>query len=390
MLRGIFAFSAALTMLLWAAAPALAHDTTHLENRIQELERQLEQVRSGLQKEEEEQQPALNKVWERIRLSGLVEVEGSYHKDYQDEEESSLDVATAELGVDAELHELVSTHVLLLWEEGENNDNISVDEAFINLGNFDNYPVYGILGRQYVPFGAFDTHMVSDPLTLELGETQETAALLGFEQQGFYGSAYLFNGDVEETDSDSHLDNFGLSLGYAADLAELDLDLQLGYMNNIADTDGISDSLSTDDEVQDYVDGGFARILIASEGFTFIAEYLSALDDFDKNELKFDGHGAEPEAWNLELGYSFDLQGREATLAAGYQGTDEALYLDDQNEIQEQSLPKHRYLAVASLGIIDNLAELSLEYAYDEDYSQSKGGTGEEGHRVTTQLAVEF
>ncbi|MFP4393607.1 MAG: LbtU family siderophore porin [Desulfohalobiaceae bacterium] len=107
----------------------------------------------------------------------------------------------------------------------------------------------------------------------------------------------------------------------------------------------------------------------------------SALDEFKPNELEFEGHGAEPKAWNLELGYSFDLQGREATLTAAYQGTDEAQALDK---------PEERYLASASVGLFDNLASLSLEYAYDEDYSQPQGGTGEEAHTVTTQLAVEF
>ncbi|MGM0425354.1 MAG: LbtU family siderophore porin [Thermodesulfobacteriota bacterium] len=374
-----FAACTLLAMLCLSAAPALAQDTTHLENRIQELEQKLEEVKSGLQEEEQEQQTALDKAWERISLSGLLEVEGYYHQDFQDEEESSLEVATAEVGLDADLHDNVSTHILFLWEEGENNDNISVDEAFVSLGNFASCPAYGILGRQYVPFGAFETHMVSDPLSLEMGETQETAALLGFEHQGLYGSGYLFNGDVEEKGSDSHLDNFGLSLGYAAELADLELDLQLGYMNNMADTDGISDEL--DDEVRDYVDGGFARALLASRGFTFIAEYISALEDFEENELQFDSDGARPSAWNLELGYSFDFQGRETTLAAAYQGTDQALGLD---------LPEHRYLAVASMGLFDNLATLSLEYAYDEDYSESKGGTGDEAHTVTTQLAVEF
>ncbi|MCF8030040.1 MAG: hypothetical protein K9K39_04015 [Desulfohalobiaceae bacterium] len=33
---------------------------------------------------------------------------------------------------------------------------------------------------------------------------------------------------------------------------------------------------------------------------------------------------------------------------------------------------------------------LSLEYAYDQDYEQDKGGTDEEAQTVTTQLAMGF
>ncbi|MFO8031561.1 MAG: hypothetical protein R6U22_03365, partial [Desulfohalobiaceae bacterium] len=68
-----FAACTLLAMLCLSAAPALAQDTTHLENRIQELEQKLEEVKSGLQEEEQEQQTALDKAWERISLSGLLE-----------------------------------------------------------------------------------------------------------------------------------------------------------------------------------------------------------------------------------------------------------------------------------------------------------------------------
>jgi len=33
-------------------------------------------------------------------------------------------------------------------------------------------------GQLYVPFGAFETGLISDPLTLEIGETRESTVLL--------------------------------------------------------------------------------------------------------------------------------------------------------------------------------------------------------------------
>lgn len=41
-----------------------------------------------------------------------------------------------------------------------------------------------IAGRQYIPFGNFDSHFVTDPLTLLLGETNEGALVGGYRPGG--------------------------------------------------------------------------------------------------------------------------------------------------------------------------------------------------------------
>jgi hypothetical protein len=63
-----------------------------------------------------------------------------------------------------------------------------------------------------------------------------------------------------------------------------------------------------------------------------------------------------------------------------YQGTDEALVLE---------LPEERYMGTISVGLVDGLS-LALEYAHDEDYGKSDGGTGDEADTITVQLALEF
>jgi len=90
--------------------------------------------------------------------------------------------------------------------------------------------------------------------------------------------------------------------------------------------------------------------------------------------------GAKPKAWDLEAGYSFELMGRIAIVAIAYQGTEPALALD---------LPQRRFLLGFSIDILDGAA-LGLEWARDEDYPVSDGGTGEKADTVTAQLAVEF
>jgi len=79
--------------------------------------------------------------------------------------------------------------------------------------------------------------------------------------------------------------------------------------------------------LQDYV-GGYDLYGSANIGdFTVIAEYLAAADAFDASELVFDGQGAEPRAYQAELGYGFEWAGMPATASVGLQGTDEALAL---------------------------------------------------------------
>ena len=48
-------------------------------------------------------------------------------------------------------------------------EDVFVDEGFIVLSGSEAFPAYLIAGRQYIPFGDFDSHFVTDPSTLILG-----------------------------------------------------------------------------------------------------------------------------------------------------------------------------------------------------------------------------
>ena len=82
----------------------------------------------------------------------------------------------------------------------------------------------------------------------------------------------------------------------------------------------------------------------------------------------------------IEAAYSFNLAGKEATVAAGYQGTEEALALE---------LPKGRVLIGLSVPVVEGVA-LAVEWAKDNDYGAADGGSGRKANTVTVQLAAEF
>jgi len=87
--------------------------------------------------------------------------------------------------------------------------NRKVDEGTITIGNADVTPIYLTAGRMYIPFGNFESNMISDPITLTMSETREEAFQLGVElENGLHGSAYLFNGKIAEANSDCTFINF--------------------------------------------------------------------------------------------------------------------------------------------------------------------------------------
>ena len=359
-----------------------------LTERVKRLEEQVAR-QQGHEGGEGEEGGFLQAINDHVELSALVEVEasawgndnGGYFGHRDEADGSDVTLATVEVGLDSQLTEWSSAHVLLLYEEGEENDHIIVDEATITIGNTEKYPIYMTAGKMYVPFGSFETFMISDPLTLELGETNDTAVQIGFESGPFHGSVYAFNGEIDEK-GDGEINTYGAALGYIYATDEMNFDVSVHYISNIANTDGISEHLEDEnvDEIDDYVDGISVHAHVGFGPFTLIGEYLAALDDFEHSELHFKNSGAEPEAWNLELGYSMELFERETTFAIGYQGTDEASALH---------LPEDMYIGSVSMELFEHTS-LALEYFHAEDYDENDGGSDDDADVTTLQLAVEF
>lgn len=326
----------------------------------------------------EEFYSTLQKINERVSLSGVLEAETVTAKGFDDVNESDVALATVEIGIDAEVNEWVSARALLLWEEDA--DGIDVDEGVIAIGNMDRFPVYFAAGKMYPPFGFYETNMIQDPLTLELGEARESALQVGFETGGFYGGLYAFNGNVKETgdDDDDVINSWGASFGYAMESDAVVMDVGVDYINNISDSELLTEFVP---ETLDSLVAGFAAHMLFNYGpFSFIAEYVGAADSYEAGELDFRGAGAQPSAWGVEAAVAHELFGKETTFALGYQCTDEAVSLE---------MPEQRYLATVGIGILENTA-LAIEYLHADDYSVADGGSGGDAQQVTVQVAVEF
>ncbi len=298
-------------------------------------------------------------LFKNIEISGAIEAE-AFYSDSDEATASDIDLSTFDLGIDVSLSDSISAFGVMTWDSEE--DSFGLDEGGIVFGNSEE-GLSLTVGRLYVPFGVYETAMISDPLTLELGETNEGSAVVSYSANGLSASAYLFNGLDDEADDDN-INSFGLDIGYALETESFTLSLNAGWISNILSAGAFGDY----DEAEPTSGAAFSLVASLAD-FTLIGEYIVVLsDDYD------DTTDAEPSAYNIELNYAFEVAEKSAVVAVGYQATDEAA---------DFGLAEERYLASFGVDLIDGL-NLSLEYAHDEGYEDESADT------LTCLLALEF
>ncbi|MDH5379042.1 MAG: LbtU family siderophore porin, partial [Gammaproteobacteria bacterium] len=233
-----------------------------------------------------------------------------------------------------------------------------------------------VMGRQYLPFGVFNSNHISDPLTLELGETREAAVYVssGFSNTSL-GVAF-FNGKIHNLTESNADPNYNIDYQYSRESGSFSVGVAAYYLSNLAHAEGLFAALPTQATVSKKAP---AMGLALSLGFgpaQIIAECMQAEKAFSAADFTHAGKGAKPAACQYELGYTMG----KATLALGYQTTEQLLFLE---------LPKARSLLSYSLATSDNTT-IALELAQDEDYATTDGGTGKTQNIVTGQIAVSF
>lgn len=304
-----------------------------------------------------------------LTLSGLIEVEAGYQRSRLraggSDEQSDLTLATAQLGLGAKATEHLGATLTLLYEEAD-DARIEVDEATIDLAQG---PWQVRVGRQYLPFGVFRSHFISDPLTLELGETRETALRGGVHHDHFALEVFAFNGDAEQTGKDSQLRDFGASLS----LTPVDgLQLATSYLSDLAASHSERLGSAFSRRV-----GAWSASGVATFGpLELSGEYLGALQSFAAADLDAngDGSGDRPRAWNLEVAW-LPLESLE--LAARLEGSD-----------QFAGQPQRQYGLGGSWGFYQH-ATLALEYLHGR-FDQAFGEGTKSRDLVSVQLALAF
>ena len=326
----------------------------------------------------------LGKWADKIHPSACIEVEASY-QDYnfhdpsvRDTDTSDLVLATVEIGFDVDITKHVKASLFFLYEEDATE--FDVDQGIITIDGADVVPLYVDLGKMYVPFGRFESHFIRDPLTLELGETNESAAVGGFRNDLLELSVGAFNGDIDETGKGSnHIDNYLASACFTlpeTTVPDLDLTAGISWVSNIADSDGLQEAIEEaageekkEATIKKHVDG-FNAFLIASflDRFFFNAEYLGAINHIEMDTFD-EGESYKPEAWTIEFAYGVT---DSLNLAVCYEGSNDCYFL-----------PKKQFGGVVSYELFKHTS-VALEYLY------GKFENKDTRHLMTTMLAIEF
>lgn len=271
-------------------------------------------------------------LYAETTISGLIEAEANFT---EDEDDTGV---TVELGIDHKVSDKVDGHVLLKYEQDDADDDVFVDEAVINLHPSDSMDI--VVGRQYVPFGRFDTNMITDPITLDLGETREESFLISQKIGGIGASAYVFKDKADG--ANDKIDNFGVDFAYENE----QFSAGIGYLSDVVDTSVAGINLH-------------AKVSLGKA--SIIAEHMR-LDDLD---------GVNPNASHLE--FALDL-GNDKVIAATYQKSSDASALDLSKEVVGISY---------TMPIYKNTS-LAAEYLNATDYDD------EDADVINLKLSYEF
>lgn len=302
--------------------------------------------------------------FQNTEIGGVIDVDAVSIDDNTRNTDDDMVTATVEIGITSQINDWVSGEIVLLYEEDTNSSDgndrsLQVDTAMVSIAD-PNANWFINAGQYGLPFGMYPSHMISDPYTLVLGETTDTAAEVGFGANGFTVSAFVFDGDENAQD----INSWGAQATYEMEADDFGLVAHLGYISNMNQTDGDLNLAGFNN-----ADGWVVSAEVNTGPFTIMGEYIAATDDLD-------GSNREPSAWNIEAGYGFEAASMPATIAVGYTETDEhAAYAGDAN--------KEAIRALFALEVMDGTSVM-VEYSDEELYG------GADNDVLTGRLSVEF
>jgi len=317
-----------------------------------------------------------------IEISGALEGQVFGTKGYTGPMSSDVNLTRAEFDTLAMISNWVTGFMSFAYDDAppatgarHTNSRLFLNRGFLTIGDLNRFPVYFTLGQMVVPYGRFASNMVTTPVTVSLSETIQRAVLLGFYKSGFSGSVYGFKGDSNV--NSAGINQYGFNLGYVYNQGSFTSDSAVGYIANVADSDGMQDTGGsgfagfgeggeTAEKLVRRVPGVNIHTTLGYGPFTLIAEYFTATRSFAKQNLSFNDRGAIPSAYNSELSYKFKVVNRPTSIAIGYEGTSDALALN---------LPRHSYMTVLNASIWKDTIE-SLEYRYDVNYPKTDFASG--------------
>ena len=321
-----------------------------------------------------------------LTLSGKVEPVGTWHHSTFGPSSGDWNLGSSELDVAAALNDKVEGYLAIAYDDSPPliggpriaNSNLNLLMGFINIGDLDETPYYFTAGQLYVPFGRFSTAMISAPLTTRMGRTKTRPFILGYKSQqdtGPFAAVYMYK-------SDTTLENSavgGLNLGYVFNTGYATGEVGGSVISSLDDAGGMQitrtnigttfagfGSFTHGNENVHKVPAMDLHGNLGFESYNFTVEWVSTMGHYRAQDLSFNGHGAQPQALQLEGGKTFMVFDRPSSIGIGYQWSKETLALN---------LPEHRISGVFNISIWKDTIE-SLEYRHDINYGAHQFANG--------------
>ena len=327
-------------------------------------------------------------VSESLKVSGLVELEASYSKDQDQSEASDIVLATGQRNFEKRISKISSGFISLLYEEGDTE--LEVEEAFVEL-TYLNDIVSIKAGKMFTSFGIPSSELISDPMTQELSELNDSAVQIGLSLGPVKLEAFTLAGKTSPSLENPKVKNHGVRLGIEHEGKLVKSSLSADYLYSLADTDLLSDVIpdSNSDGLKNdliQVPGGLSLMLnLECANFFSYTAYLKSLGRFSANDIAFNGQPAQIELLTTELGYKSTINGREIVLSTSYQESKGAIGLE---------LPRARKSFASSYQLDESTViayEIMDEHNYEtSDCSNGTCGSGGSVLTHTLQLGLEF
>ncbi len=318
-----------------------------------------------------------------IALSGAVETEFDYNKEYDGGSNSNIDLSTAKLNVLAEVNPWVTTMLILDYDSSSpkdapriNNSRLRIDKGYITIGNLNHSPFYFSIGQMYAPFGTYSSYRINNSPIKVLGRAKDRMAVVGFNSNaGLEAQLFALSNELHYKHGSNIADHLGANLAYRHNFQDGHWYVGASYIGALAESRGLllnafkvakSSAEVGSTTLHKKVRGLNLRGRVNYKDITLLGEYVTALGRFDVQDLSFNGRGALPRALELGAAYNFKLFGRPSSLGLGWGRSWEALAI---------ALPRHSYYLSYNMFLFKNTL-LGFEWKHDINYpvgSTAKG-----------------
>ncbi len=154
------------------------------DNQKQRMAQVNSRVTYTTKEKEEPEEPAPS--WaDRITFTGAIEgdityVDKSDFRDKDSDSSSNLFISAVEMGLEARITDSLTGSALFLAEDIGTADEtgVAIDEALLTFES-EQRPVYAVFGKSAKPFGVYENHLISDPMTQEGYETAAPGLTVG-------------------------------------------------------------------------------------------------------------------------------------------------------------------------------------------------------------------